>query len=281
MRVFAPAPFRYPPQTGKDYAYGWQDVADDTLARTLVNAGFMQTGDAGPDPWQGSQPGSAAVAAASRFAQKLRAGYAAGRSQNPHKNLPILSAPPRAPSTAYACVGAIFSSSGNLYQVQTAGTTSAAASISTTGTALITDGTCKVYYIGPDKGSTTAPLRGTVSTFTAGLTAATGGTLSAAITAGSYLAQFQTGETRVMTVADAGGGTGTAATWTGAILSAASTFQYWPISQVVGTVPILSFNTWSAYAGLATKVYYDKAGAFFYAGGTPTESGANHGYGSG
>lgn len=40
-KVFAPAPFRYPPQTGKDYPYGWQDIPDDSLARTLAAAGLI------------------------------------------------------------------------------------------------------------------------------------------------------------------------------------------------------------------------------------------------
>lgn len=42
MRVYAPTPFRYPAQTGKDYPFGYQDIADDTLARTLVAASLVQ-----------------------------------------------------------------------------------------------------------------------------------------------------------------------------------------------------------------------------------------------
>lgn len=63
-RMFAPAAFRYPPQTGKDYPYGWQDIGDDSLARTLVAAGYLQDGDAGPDPWAGTPAGAAAVSGA-------------------------------------------------------------------------------------------------------------------------------------------------------------------------------------------------------------------------
>lgn len=41
MRVYAPVPFRYPPQTGKDYPFGYQDIGDDSLARTLIAAGLV------------------------------------------------------------------------------------------------------------------------------------------------------------------------------------------------------------------------------------------------
>lgn len=41
MRVFAKVPFRYPAQTGKDYPYGYFDVPDDSLARTLIAGGFV------------------------------------------------------------------------------------------------------------------------------------------------------------------------------------------------------------------------------------------------
>lgn len=239
--------------------------AGSTVFAEAVGADATYTGDGG----------AAAVAAATRFGQKFRAAYASAARRNPHKNLPILNAPPRAPSTAYACKGVIVSAGGKLYQLHTTGTTGAG-SLTGTGAGTITDGTCKWYFIGPDKGSTTTPLPGTVATFTAGITAAASGTLSAAVTDGTYLFQFHTGETRIATVT----GT-TAAAWTGNILSAATTFQYWPISQVVGIAPIVSFNTWSAFAGLTNKVYYDTTGAFFYSGGTPTEVGTNHAYGTG
>lgn len=240
----------------------------------LVAAGLARVFRAGIDG-DSAALDAAAVAAATRFSQKFRAAYASAPRRNPHQNLPILNAPPRAPSTAYACKGVIVSAGGNLYQLHTTGTTGAG-SLTGTGAGTITDGTCKWYYIGPDKGSTTTPLPGTVATLTAAVSNAAAATLSAAITNGTYLFQFHTGETRIATVT----GT-TAAAWTGAILSAAATFQYWPISQVVGTPPIVSFNTFSAYAGLTSTVYYDTSGAFFLSGGTPTESGTNHAYGSG
>jgi len=230
---------------------------------------------------KGSQTqGAAAVAAATRFPQKFRAAYASAARRNPHKNLPILNAPPRAPSTAYACKGAIVSAGGNLYQLHTTGTTGAG-SLTGTGAGTITDGTCKWYYIGPDRGSSTWTTPGTVATFTGTLTSATSATLSASSTAGSRWIQFHTGETRLATVADAGGGVGTAVTWTGAILSAAATFQWFTLAQTNGTPPTVSFQTWSAFAGLTNKVYYDTPGAFFYSGGTPTEAGTNHAYGTG
>ena len=50
MQVFAPAAFRYPPQTGKDYPYGLQDIADASLVETLAAAGFIQRMGAGVDP---------------------------------------------------------------------------------------------------------------------------------------------------------------------------------------------------------------------------------------
>lgn len=50
MKVFAPAPFRYPAITGVDYPYGHQEIADDTLARTLIAAGLVQDESKGPDP---------------------------------------------------------------------------------------------------------------------------------------------------------------------------------------------------------------------------------------
>ena len=50
MQVFAPTAFRYPPQTGKDYPYGKQDIADASLVDTLVTAGLVQRLDAGADP---------------------------------------------------------------------------------------------------------------------------------------------------------------------------------------------------------------------------------------
>ena len=42
MKVFAFAPFRYPAVTGKDYPYGEQEIADDTLARTLADASLVR-----------------------------------------------------------------------------------------------------------------------------------------------------------------------------------------------------------------------------------------------
>lgn len=50
MRVFAPVAFRYPAQTGNDYPYGRQDIADQALAQKLIDAGLVQRADAGPDP---------------------------------------------------------------------------------------------------------------------------------------------------------------------------------------------------------------------------------------
>ena len=41
MKVFAPSAFRWPAVTGKDYPYGLQDIADDSLCRTLLDAGLV------------------------------------------------------------------------------------------------------------------------------------------------------------------------------------------------------------------------------------------------
>jgi hypothetical protein len=41
MRVFAPVAFRWPPQSGKDYPYGWQEIPDDSLVRTLRDARLL------------------------------------------------------------------------------------------------------------------------------------------------------------------------------------------------------------------------------------------------
>jgi hypothetical protein len=43
MQVFAPTPFRYPPQTGRDYPWGYQDIPDDSLAQTLIAAGLVRS----------------------------------------------------------------------------------------------------------------------------------------------------------------------------------------------------------------------------------------------
>lgn len=58
MKVFAPAPFRWPAITGTDYPYGHQEIADDSLARTLISAGLVQDESKGPDPvvGQGLKP---------------------------------------------------------------------------------------------------------------------------------------------------------------------------------------------------------------------------------
>ncbi len=59
--------------------------------------------------------------------------------------------------------------------------------------------------------------------FTGSVAGASSGTLSAAITAGTYSVVFAvTGEVRMVTVADAGGGTGTECTWLGALGSQAA-----------------------------------------------------------
>jgi hypothetical protein len=63
-RVFAPAPFRWPVSTGTDYPYGLQDIADDTLAKTLIAAGKVHsvTGDPDPTVGQGSFPATLTAA---------------------------------------------------------------------------------------------------------------------------------------------------------------------------------------------------------------------------
>ena len=47
MKVFAPAAFRYPAITGTDYPYGLQDIPNDSLARTLLDAGLIVADDPG------------------------------------------------------------------------------------------------------------------------------------------------------------------------------------------------------------------------------------------
>jgi hypothetical protein len=70
MRVFAPSPFRYPPLTGKDYPYGFQDIGDDTLARALIAASLVldgtvqgAPGGAAPGGGAGPQPTTVALSA--------------------------------------------------------------------------------------------------------------------------------------------------------------------------------------------------------------------------
>lgn len=48
MRVFAPTAFRWPPQTGKDYPYGWQEIADHSLVLDLKAAGLVAAGEPTP-----------------------------------------------------------------------------------------------------------------------------------------------------------------------------------------------------------------------------------------
>lgn len=42
MRVFAPSAFRYPPNTGADFPYGWQELPD-ALADTLRSGGYVMS----------------------------------------------------------------------------------------------------------------------------------------------------------------------------------------------------------------------------------------------
>lgn len=63
MRVFAPAPFRYPVNTGTDYPYGLQDIPSDTLARTLLDAGLVVAPDPGAQTDTNKRPMSPAAPA--------------------------------------------------------------------------------------------------------------------------------------------------------------------------------------------------------------------------
>ena len=45
MKLFAPVAFRYPVNTGVDYPYGYQEIANDTLARLLLDAGLLVASD--------------------------------------------------------------------------------------------------------------------------------------------------------------------------------------------------------------------------------------------
>lgn len=56
MKVFAPTAFRYPVNTGRDYPYGLQDIADDTLARALLDAQLVVADDPGDQTDSNKRP---------------------------------------------------------------------------------------------------------------------------------------------------------------------------------------------------------------------------------
>ena len=56
MQVFAPTAFRYPAGTGADYPYGLQDIANDSLCRTLLDAGLVVANDPGDQTDSNKRP---------------------------------------------------------------------------------------------------------------------------------------------------------------------------------------------------------------------------------